>query len=136
MSLPKEVLDAVDLADTDTLVRSIDGFCASRSWDDLLTLRLHCQAAVERGKQLWAVDEHVRYRLALEGPADLGEVRAASGAKKALSPKAPPDGRSVPSPRSSPNTTRGSIWIRTSPSGLSGCSSLTNGRFEATPSTR
>jgi hypothetical protein len=79
MSLPKTVLDAVDLADTDTLVRSIDGFCASRSWDDLLTLRLHCQAAVERGKQLWAVDEHVRYRLALEGPAELAADAVAEG---------------------------------------------------------
>lgn len=79
MSLPKAVLDAVDLADTDTLVRSIDGFCASRAWNDLLTLRLHCQAAVERGKQLWAVDEHVRYRLALEGPAELAAQAVAEG---------------------------------------------------------
>jgi hypothetical protein len=79
MSLPKAVLDAVDLADTDTLVRSIDGFCASRDWSELLTLRLHCQAAVERGKQLWAVDEHVRYRLALEGPADLAADAVAEG---------------------------------------------------------
>jgi hypothetical protein len=79
MTLPKAVLDAVDLADTDTLVRAIDGFCASRSWDDLLTLRLHCQAAVERGKQLWAVDEHVRYRLALEGPSALAAAVVAEG---------------------------------------------------------
>ena len=79
MTLPKAVLDAVDLADTDTLIRSIDGFCSSRSWDDLLTLRLHCQAAVERGKQLWAVDEHVRYRLALEGPAELAASAVAEG---------------------------------------------------------
>jgi hypothetical protein len=79
MSLPKAVLDAVDLADTDTLVRSIDGFCATRDWSELLTLRLHCQAAVERGKQLWAVDEHIRYRLALEGPADLAAQAVAEG---------------------------------------------------------
>ena len=79
MTLPKAVLDAVDLADTDTLIRSIDGFCSSRSWDDLVTLRLHCQAAVERGKQLWAVDEHVRYRLALEGPAHLAAAAVAEG---------------------------------------------------------
>lgn len=71
MTLPKTVLDAIELADTDTLVRSIDGFCASREWDELLVMRLHCQAAVERGKQLWAVDEHIRYRIALEGPSDL-----------------------------------------------------------------
>lgn len=79
MSLPKAVLDAVDLADTDTLIRSIDGFCGSREWDQLLTLRLHCQAAVERGKQLWAVDEHIRYRLALEGPVDLAASAVAEG---------------------------------------------------------
>lgn len=71
MSLPKTVLDAVELADTDTLIRAVDGFCASREWSQLLAMRLHCQAAVERGKQLWAVDEHIRYRIALEGPADL-----------------------------------------------------------------
>lgn len=79
MTLPKAVLDAVDLADTDTLVRAIDGFCASRSWEDLLNLRLHCQAAVDRGKQLWAVDENVRYRLALEGPSDLAARVVAEG---------------------------------------------------------
>lgn len=71
MSLPKNVLDAIELADTDALVRAVDGFCASREWGELGVMRLHCQAAVERGKQLWAVDEHIRYRIALEGPADL-----------------------------------------------------------------
>ena len=71
MSLPKSVLDAIELADTDALVRAVDGFCASREWGELGVMRLHCQAAVERGKQLWAIDEHIRYRIALEGPAEL-----------------------------------------------------------------
>lgn len=79
MSLPKSVLDAVELADTDNLIRAIDGFCASRDWDQLAALRLHCQAAVERGKQLWAVDEHVRYRVALEGPAEIAAAAVAEG---------------------------------------------------------
>lgn len=79
MSLTKAVLDAVDLADTDTLIRAVDGLCATREWDQLAVLRLHCQAAVERGKQLWAVDEHIRYRFALEAPSEVAAAAVAEG---------------------------------------------------------
>ena len=71
MSLDEKTLTAIELADTDALLRSVDGMAERRAWDDLLTLRTHLAAAVERGRQLWGVDEHVRYRLALEGPAEL-----------------------------------------------------------------
>lgn len=71
MTLDKTTLDAIELADTDTLVRSVDGICARRDWDDLAALRLHLTAAVERGRQLWGVDEHCRYRFALEAPPEI-----------------------------------------------------------------
>lgn len=71
MSLDETTLTAIELADTDTLLRSVDGMAGRRGWDELLTLRTHLAAAVERGRQLWGVDEHVRYRLALQAPAEL-----------------------------------------------------------------
>ena len=71
MSLDDKTLTAIELADTDALLRSVDGMAGRRAWDELLTLRTHLAAAVERGRQLWGVDEHVRYRLALEAPAEL-----------------------------------------------------------------
>lgn len=71
MSLDERTLTAIELADTDGLLHSIDGMVDRRAWDDLLVLRTHLAAAVERGRQLWGVDEHVRYRLALQAPADL-----------------------------------------------------------------
>lgn len=71
MSLDETTLTAIELADTDTLIRSVDGMSARRAWDDMLTLRVHLAAALERGRQLWGVDEHVRYRLALEAPAEV-----------------------------------------------------------------
>ncbi len=61
-------IEAIEYSDTDELIRVIDGYCASHSWDDLLTLRERCAEAVSRGKQVWGVEEHIRYRLALEAP--------------------------------------------------------------------
>jgi hypothetical protein len=71
MTLDDHTLTAIELADTDGLLRSVDGMAGRRAWDEMLVLRTHLAAAVERGRQLWGVDEHVRYRLALEAPADL-----------------------------------------------------------------
>ncbi|MDH3189117.1 MAG: hypothetical protein OEM39_00525 [Acidimicrobiia bacterium] len=62
-------LGALESSDTDELLRIVDGHCKARDWDVLEELRLRCQEAVTRGKQLWGVDEHIRYRLALEAPA-------------------------------------------------------------------
>lgn len=69
MSLDDHTLTAIELADTDALVRVVDGMAGRRAWDELTLLRTHLAAALERGRQLWGVDEHVRYRLALEAPA-------------------------------------------------------------------
>lgn len=74
-------LEAIEASDTDQLLRIVDGHCKTRDWDALDDIRMRCREAVSRGKQLWAVDEHVRYRIALEAPPEragavLGEGRA------------------------------------------------------------
>ncbi len=77
--IDRKTHEAVEASNTDALIRIIDGWCASRSWDQLLDLRPYLSAAGERGKQLWGVDEHIRYRLALEGPDDLAALAVAEG---------------------------------------------------------
>lgn len=69
--IPDDVRGAVEAADTDTLLRVIDGMCAAREWDRLLELADLCAEAATRGRQVWGVGEHIRYRLALEAPAPL-----------------------------------------------------------------
>lgn len=64
----RRALDAIEHSDTDELLRSIDGLCEHAAWDDLVELKGRCREAVGRGKQLWGVEEHIRYRLALEAP--------------------------------------------------------------------
>ncbi|GIU91351.1 MAG: hypothetical protein KatS3mg011_0257 [Acidimicrobiia bacterium] len=59
---------AVEQGDADRLLAIVDGLCSSREWASLWQLEEHCRAAVDRGKQLWGVAEHVLYRIALEGP--------------------------------------------------------------------
>lgn len=74
--------DLVEAGDLNGLVRAVDGLCASRSWDDLVELADACEAAVERGKQLWPIANHIDYRLALEAPADYAaEVLTADPAR-------------------------------------------------------
>jgi hypothetical protein len=79
-------LEAIEHSDTDELLRVVDGLCESSAWDDLVELKRRCREAVGRGKQLWGVEEHIRYRLALEAPArwagpavDEGEARFSLG---------------------------------------------------------
>lgn len=67
----RSITSAVEAADTDALLKIIDGYCAGRHWDRLRHLQVSCAEAVSRGKQLWAVVEHIRYRFALEGPGEL-----------------------------------------------------------------
>jgi hypothetical protein len=62
------VAEAIETSDTDELLRSIDRYCANGRWETLVALRERCQEALARGRQLWGVDEHIRYRLALEAP--------------------------------------------------------------------
>jgi hypothetical protein len=61
-------IEAIESSDTDDLIRVIDGLCAAALWDDLVELKERCSEAVGRGKQLWGVEEHIRYRLTLEAP--------------------------------------------------------------------
>ncbi|HSK97458.1 MAG TPA: DUF6183 family protein, partial [Euzebyales bacterium] len=63
-----ELQPLVDTADVPALLRAVDGCCATRSWDALVDLAARCRAAVELGKQLWAVAMHIEYRLAYEAP--------------------------------------------------------------------
>ena len=80
-------IEAIESSDTDELLRIVDGLCSSRSWDDLIDLRHRCAEAVGRGKQVWGVEEHIRYRLVLEAPAPIaGPVVAEGQSRFALGP--------------------------------------------------
>lgn len=68
--ISQRAIEAIEYSDTDELIRVIDGYCKSHGWEDLLALRARCAEAITRGKQVWGVEEHIRYRLALEGPAE------------------------------------------------------------------
>lgn len=61
--------DLVEAAQPNALLRRVDGLCGARDWDGLVSLANRCREAVERGKQLWPIAEHIEYRLALEAPA-------------------------------------------------------------------
>lgn len=65
-----DVVEAIEAADTDELLRAVDRYCAQGQWNTLVALRERCQEAGVRGRQLWGVDEHIRYRLALEAPSE------------------------------------------------------------------
>ncbi|HUO45716.1 MAG TPA: hypothetical protein VM470_02660 [Acidimicrobiia bacterium] len=83
----QRTIDAVEGSDTDELLRIIDGHCKARAWEELLEMRRLCAEALTRGKQLWGVDEHIRYRLALEAPASLAAAAVDEGpARFALGP--------------------------------------------------
>lgn len=66
-----EVAELIEAQDMNALLRVIDGMAASKEWEDLLDLADLCEAAVERGKQMWPIAAHIDYRLALEAPGDL-----------------------------------------------------------------
>lgn len=68
--ISRRAVEAIEASDTDELLRVIDGLCENEQWDELVDLRMRCREAVGRGKQLWGVEEHVRYRLALEAPGE------------------------------------------------------------------
>jgi hypothetical protein len=82
-------IEAIESSDTDELLRVVDGLCAARGWDELIDLRHRCAEAVGRGKQVWGVEEHIRYRLALEAPASIaGPVVGEGRSRFALGPLA------------------------------------------------
>ena len=85
--ISRRAIDAIEASDTDELLRVVDGYCAAKEWDALVELRVRCREAVTRGKQLWGVEEHIRYRLALEAPGPwAGPVLAEGPARFALGP--------------------------------------------------
>lgn len=80
--IPQRAIDAIEASDTDELLRVIDGLCRNRDWDGLVELRRRCREAVTRGKQLWGVEEHIRYRLALEAPGEWAGPAVTEGAAR------------------------------------------------------
>lgn len=69
------------------LLRAVDSLCGSRDWDGLVDLADRCEEAVERGKQLWPIADHIDYRLALEAPGDVAaSVLEGAGSRFALGP--------------------------------------------------
>lgn len=66
-----ELIEAQDL---NGLLRAVDGLCEGRAWDELLDLADRCEEALERGKQLWPISQHVDYRLALEAPGSVAAL--------------------------------------------------------------
>jgi hypothetical protein len=65
-----ELEELVEAADLNALLRAVDGLCERRDWDGLVDLADMCEEALERGKQLWPIADHIDYRLALEAPGD------------------------------------------------------------------
>jgi Family of unknown function (DUF6183) len=63
--------ELIEAGDLNGLLRSVDGLCASRRWNELLDLADACEEAVERGKQMWPIALHIDYRLALEAPPEI-----------------------------------------------------------------
>jgi hypothetical protein len=66
--ISQRAIDAIEVSDTDELLRVVDGLCENAEWDRLVELKDRCREAVGRGKQLWGVEEHIRYRITLEAP--------------------------------------------------------------------
>lgn len=87
--ISERAIEAIEASDTDDLLRVIDQNCEAAAWDTLVELRARCREAVTRGKQLWGVEEHIRYRLALEAPGSFaGPVVGEGAARFALGPLA------------------------------------------------
>lgn len=77
----------VEANDPDALLRAVDGLVSSRDWETLHHLQMLCREAVERGKQLWSVADHIDYRLALEAPPEwAGPVVTESASRFLLGP--------------------------------------------------
>jgi hypothetical protein len=72
--------EAVEEADPAKLLKLVDGLCRNADWEGLVDLRAGCEHAVGRGKQLWAIADHIEYRLALEAPAEWAGPMVVEGA--------------------------------------------------------
>ena len=80
--ISQRAVEAIESSDTDELLRVIDGLCHNANWDEAVELRVRCGEAVGRGKQLWGVEEHIRYRLALEAPGAWAGPAVSEGAAR------------------------------------------------------
>ena len=87
--ISQRAIEAIEYSDTDELIRVIDGYCENAHWEGLLELRARCREAVTRGKQVWGLEELIRYRLALEAPPEIaGPVVSEGSVRFALGPLA------------------------------------------------
>lgn len=78
---------AIEASDTDELIRIVDGYVSSRSWEAMAALRKRCDEAITRGKQVWGVTEYVRYRFALDAPGEwAGQAVSEGGTRFTLGP--------------------------------------------------
>ena len=69
------------------LLRAVDALCEARDWEGLIDLAERCEDALERGKQLWPIADHIDYRLALEAPGDYAaSVLTGASSRFALGP--------------------------------------------------
>jgi len=80
--ISQRAIEAIEYSDTDELLRVVDGLCENGDWDQLVELKERCREAVGRGKQLWGVEEHIRYRLTLEAPAKWAGPAVSEGAAR------------------------------------------------------
>jgi len=60
--------EIVEAGQLDPLLREVDALSERRDFDGLAMLSRMCRLAVERGKQLWPIAEHITFRLVLEAP--------------------------------------------------------------------
>jgi hypothetical protein len=85
--IDQSVRDAIEGSDTDALLVGVDRMCEGKAWQDLVDLRGLLAEAGTRGKQLWGIDENIRYRMALEAPgAWAGPVLNEGAARHTLGP--------------------------------------------------
>lgn len=82
-----ELKELVEAADLNALLRAVDTLAGERGWDRLVDLAEMCEEALERGKQLWPIADHIDYRLALDAPGEYaGSVLGPDASRFVLGP--------------------------------------------------
>jgi hypothetical protein len=82
-----ELEELVEAADLNALLGAVDNLAGRRAWDRLVDLAEMCEEALERGKQLWPIADHIDYRLALDAPGDYaGSVLGPDASRFVLGP--------------------------------------------------
>jgi hypothetical protein len=82
-----ELEELVEAADLNALLGAVDSMAGQRAWDRLVDLAEMCEEALERGKQLWPIADHIDYRLALDAPGDYaGSVLGPDASRFVLGP--------------------------------------------------